>query len=586
MKQHITTLLQKAIIKLQEDGTLPSNMQPNIQLTHAKDPQHGDFATNLALMLAKATHLPPKQLAAKIMAYLPQSEYVTRVDMAGPGFINFFLTENSFHSVIPDILQIGENYGKATIGTGQRVHVEYVSANPTGPLHVGHGRSAAYGACVANLLEAIGYNVHQEYYVNDAGRQIRILTLSVWLRYVEAHNETLVFPSNAYQEQYIIDIAHQLRNTYGDRFYYSQKKIAALLPQDRDLIADKEIFMDTYIEVAKKLLGDENFDIIFQAALDNILTDIKEDLREFHVTYHQWFRESDLIKEGLITAGIQRLAEKGYVYEKEGAQWFRATALGDEKDRVLIRKNGQSTYFASDVAYHLHKYQQGYDQMIDIFGADHHGYIARIQCYLKGLGEDPTLLTILLVQFAILYRGKERISMSTRGGQFVTLRELREEVGNDAARFFYIMRKPEQHLDFDLALAKSKSNENPVYYIQYAHARICSVWRQLDATQLSWNKDEGLAHLSQLSSPYEKDLLSHLTRYPEVVKNAALQYAPHLIAHYLQELANHFHTYYNAEKFLVKEETLRNARLCLIAATQQVVANGLTLLDVSTPQEM
>lgn len=586
MKAHIESLLKKAISQLQSDGILPTDIKPAIQITHTKDPNHGDFATNLALILAKPAKSNPRQLAEEITARLPASEYVIQVEIAGPGFINFFLSESSFQQIIPKILESGEDFGKNNIGKGQHIHLEYVSANPTGPLHVGHGRSAAYGACVANLLKAIGYQVHQEYYVNDAGRQMRILTLSVWLRYLEALNEKVTFPPNAYQGQYIIDIAEQLITKYKSNFHHTAEEITSLLPRDIDLDTDKEIYIDAYVKIAQQCLGDKAFTAIFQTALNNILADIKQDLSEFHVMFDEWFHESTLVKKDLITAGVKRLAEKDHVYEKDGATWFRATALGDEKDRVLIRKNGQPTYFASDVAYHLYKYQQGYDQMIDIFGADHHGYIARIQCYLRGLGEDPTKLTILLVQFAILYRGKEKVSMSTRGGKFVTLRELRAEVGNDAARFFYIMRKPDQHLDFDLELAKSQSSENPVYYIQYAHARICSVWRQLETNNQLWEKSQGLANLNTLTSTYEKDLLNDLARYPEVIKNAATYYEPHLMAHYLQELANHFHTYYNAERFLVKEDILRNARLCLIAATQQVLANGLALLGVTAPKEM
>ncbi|CAN7949813.1 unnamed protein product [Ixodes hexagonus] len=381
-----------------------------------------------------------------------------------------------------------------------------------------------------------------------------ILALSVWIRYLQSCEEPVDLPKNAYQGQYIIDIAQDLKEKYGNQFY--------------------------------QILGTADFNLIFHAALDSILGDIKNDLEEFGVFYEAWFSETQLINGELIQAGIDQLAKGGYVYEKNGARWFRATAFGDEKDRVLMRKNGAPTYFASDVAYHLYKYNQGYDLLVDIFGADHHGYIPRIRAFLKGLGKSPEKLHIFLVQFAILYRGKEKISMSTRGGTFVTLRELRNEVGNDAARFFYIMRKPNQHLDFDLELAKSKSNENPVYYIQYAHARICSVFRQLKSDKKSWDESSGMKNLSLLSTNYEKELLSTLTRYPELVRNAAIQHAPHLLAHYLQTLANHFHTYYNAERFLLGDDKLRNARLNLIAAAQQVLVNGLTLLGVSAPKEM
>ena len=586
MKDHVELLLKQALAKLTADGTLAADLKAAIQVTPTRDRKHGNFATNVALMLAKPTGLKPRVLAENIIAQLPESEFVTNVEIAGPGFINFFIAEQMLTQVVSDILAAGADYGKPAIGNKQRVHIEFVSGNPTGPLHVGHGRGAAYGACVANLLAAAGYHVHREYYVNDAGRQMRILALSVWLRYLQAQNEAVTLPPNAYQGQYIIDIANELMKRYGERFYHSQHALEDLIPKDIDPTTAKEDYIDACVNAAQQLLGPQNYDTIFHAALDNILGDIKEDLAEFGVTFNKWFPESSLATQGLIQAGVKLLAAHGYVYEKDGAQWFRASALGDEKDRVLIRKNGHTTYFASDVAYHLYKFQQGYAHIIDVFGADHHGYIARVRTFLRALGEDPEKLRILLVQFAILYRGTEKISMSTRAGTFVTLRELRREVGNDAARFFYVMRKPEQHLDFDLELAKSKSAENPVYYIQYAHARIGSVWRQLKTTHNQWDKNQGLNNLTLLTNKYEKDLLTALGRYADIIKKAALQYEPHLVAHYLQELANYFHTYYNAEKFLVPEDKLRNARLCLIAATKQIIFNGLALLGVSAPEVM
>lgn len=585
MKQHIESLLNQAMETLKADGTITTNIAPVIKVTSNNDPQHGDFSSNLALIFSKSVGINPRALAEKIVNALPNSKQITQVEIAGPGFINFFLAEGSYHSVIPSILKAGQFYGESELGKGKRAHIEYVSANPTGPLHVGHGRGAAYGACVANLLKAVGYDVHREYYVNDSGRQMGILALSVWIRYLQNCEEAVDLPKNAYQGQYIIDIAQDLKEKYGNQFYRTQRSINEKFPPEIDH-QDTETYLDALVQTQKEVLGTADFNLIFHAALDSILGDIKNDLAESGVFYEAWFSESQLINEKLIQAGVDQLAKGGYVYEKNGAQWFRATAFGDEKDRVLMRKNGVPTYFASDVAYHLYKYNQGYDLLVDIFGADHHGYIPRIRAFLKGLGKPPEKLHILLVQFAILYRGKEKVSMSTREGAFVTLRELRNEVGNDAARFFYIMRKPDQHLDFDLELAKSKSNENPVYYIQYAHARICSVFRQLKSAQKSWDESSGMENLSLLSTKHEKELLSTLTRYPELVRNAAIQHAPHLLAHYLQTLANHFHTYYNAERFLLGDDKLRNARLNLIAAVQQVLVNGLTLLGVSTPKEM
>ncbi|WP_267257271.1 arginine--tRNA ligase [Coxiella endosymbiont of Ornithodoros maritimus] len=586
MKQQIETLLNQAIEKLKTKGVLKPEVTPVIKITHTKDPKHGDFATNLALTLSKAAGMSPYALAKKIVEALPPSAQITEVEIAGPGFINFFVTEGSYQTVVSSIFKAGKDYGRSELGKGQRVYMEYVSANPTGPLHVGHGRGAAYGACVANLLKAAGFEVHQEYYVNDAGRQMGILALSVWVRYLQGYEASIELPKNAYQGEYIIDIAEALKDKYSKQFYHSVESIQAKIPEEIDSNADPEAYLDAWVTAQKDLLGPEDFDCVFQAALDSILNDIKNDLEEFGVTYDDWFSESCLVREGLIQEALNLLAKHGYVYEKNGAQWFHATALGDEKDRVLIRKNGLPTYFASDVAYHLHKFNQGYDQIIDIFGADHHGYIPRIRGFLKGLGKAPEKLHILLVQFAILYRGNKKVSMSTRGGTFVTLRELRHEVGSDAARFFYIMRKSDQHLDFDLELAKSQSNENPVYYIQYAHARICSVFRQLKTIQKNWDRSQGMENLSLLSKNYEKELLATLGRYPEVIKRGATHYAPHLLACYLQTLANQFHTYYNAERFLIKDDNLRNARLNLISAVQQIIHNGLTLLGVSAPEEM
>ncbi len=586
MRQHIEKSIQHAINTLKSTGILPEEIAPKIQIERTRNPKHGDFACNIALTLAKAAKTPPQQLAQNIIEHLPTSDKISRVQIAGPGFINFTITHDSLQQTITKVLTHAENYGRNNQGKGQRVHIEYVCANPTGPLHVGHGRSAAYGACVANLLAITGYDVHREYYVNDVGRQMRILTVSIWLRYLQAFNHEITLPENAYQGQYIIDIANDLKQQCGDRFNIDAKTLATLYPQNIDPKKDKEPYIDALTANTITLIGEDHFIIIRQTGLASILSDIQDDLSEFGVVYDEWFKESRLIEQDLINKGIGWLKQQGHIYEKEGATWFRATQFGDEKDRVLIRENGQTTYFASDVAYHLYKYNQGYDHIIDVFGSDHHGYIARIRAFLKGLSKNPEKLKILLVQFAILYRGKEKLAMSTRRGSFVTLRELRNEVGNDAARYFYIMRRPEQHLDFDLELAKKQSNENPVYYIQYANARICSVFRELEKSQLNWDPKEGLEHLELLITSHEKNLISSLARYPEIVSQAAEHYEPHVLAFFLQEFANHFHTYYNASKFLVAEGPLRNARLCLVKAAQHVLANGLKLLGISAPQTM
>lgn len=583
MKNTIKDLLTQAVTTLQQQGELPAQL-PSIQIERAKNPEHGDFACNIALLLAKLCKKNPRTLAEQITALIAPNELIKHVTVASPGFINFTLVEHAFLQIVMDILGQGSRYGRLTLGEGQRLHIEIVSANPTGPLHVGHGRLAAYGASLSNVLEIAGYQVHREYYVNDAGRQMRILAASVWIRYLETLGEVVAFPSRGYKGDYIIGIAKDVKVHHGDRFFRPAADVFANLPPDNEEQA--ESYIDALIERAEQLLGKEDFAILFNKGLKDILDDIREDLEEFGVTCQNWFYESQLEHNGDIQRGLEKLSQGNYLYPAEGATWFRSTAFGDEKDRVVVRENGQPTYFASDIGYHFNKLQRGFDQLIDVYGADHHGYIPRLAALIEALGDDVNKLHVLLVQFAILYRGKLKVSMSTRGGEFVTLRELRQEVGNDAARFFYIMRRREQHLDFDLELAKSQSSDNPVYYIQYAHARICSVFRQLEQKQWQWDKLAGEQSLNLLELSQEKDLLRILSRYPEVIEMAALNYEPCTVAHYLQELAQAFHAYYNACPFLVENEVLRNARLCLIAATRQVLLNGLTMLGLSAPEMM
>jgi len=496
------------------------------------------------------------------------------------------VSNDSRQSVINNVLEQGDAFGRSAKGAGKTVQVEFVSANPTGPLHVGHGRGAAYGATLANLLDAIGYTVHCEYYVNDAGRQMDILATSVWLRYLEKNNVAIVFPANAYKGDYIQNIVTEIFNEHGDAYISSAEDVMSGLPLDEPDGGDKEQHIDALIEKAKKLLGDNRYRYVFELALNSILDDIRDDLSEFGVNYDEWFSERSLMDKGLVNQAIERLRERDRVYEEKGALWFRSTDFGDDKDRVVQRDNGQTTYFASDIAYHMDKFDRGYDLVIDVWGADHHGYVPRVKAALTALDHNADALDVLLVQFANLYRGGEKVQMSTRSGSFVTLRELRDEVGSDAARFFYVMRKCEQHLDFDLELAKSKSSENPVYYIQYAHARICSIFRQLEEKKLAYDQTMGLKNLAVLEEEHESDILQQLAKYPEVLDAAASQHEPHLIAHYLRELANTLHTYYNAHQFIVEDEKVRNARLVLIVATRQVIKNGLALLGVSSPAEM
>ena len=583
MKKQIEGLLADTLATLREQ--LPLTDIAAARVERSRDPRHGDFATNAALLLAKPAGMNPRELAERIVALLPPSELVEGVSIAGPGFINFRLSQRAFEQETASILADGEAYGRSDSGAGRRVLVEFVSANPTGPLHVGHGRHAAYGASVANLLEATGHKVHREYYVNDAGRQMDILAASVWLRYLEALGEEFAFPANGYRGGYIQPIADKLVALEHARLRRPAAEVFAGLPPDAPE-GDKDEYIDAVVTRMRELLGDADYRAVHKLGLDEILADIREDLAEFGVTYDEWFSERSLTDLGLVAECIDRLKADGHAYEQEGALWFRASALGDEKDRVVVRDNGQTTYIASDIAYHLGKRKRGHDHLLDILGADHHGYVARVRAGLEAMGEPGDSLEVRLVQFAILYRGGEKVQMSTRSGEFVTLRELRDEVGNDAARLFYVLRSNDQHLDFDLELAKSRSNENPVYYIQYAHARVRSVFRQLVEKGLEWSADDGIAHLRLLKTDQERVLMASLGRFPEVIELAAANRAPQNIVHYLRELAQDFHTWYNAETFLVDEAPLRAARLALAEATRVVIANGLALVGVSAPESM
>jgi arginyl-tRNA synthetase len=573
LRTHLAELLLAAQTRVAPDteGVL-------IIIERPKQAQHGDYACNLALQLAKRLQRNPRDIAAELIGALSASPYLAKAEIAGAGFINLFLRAEARQAVVPLILSQGAAYGMRQSALPQKVQVEFVSANPTGPLHVGHGRGAAYGASLANLLTAAGQQVTREYYINDAGRQMDILALSTWLRYLGLFGAQVTFPANGYQGAYVIDMAQSLKTEHGELYRHEAAALLRDAPPDS---ADLEAHLDALIAEAKRLLG-VRYAEIHHHVLTAQLADLREDLGEFGVEFDVWFSEQSLFDSGRVEAVVARLAAAGYLYQDAGATWFRSSAFGDEKDRVVQRDNGQYTYFASDIAYHLDKFERSFDRIIDIWGADHHGYQPRVRGALQALGLAVEKLDIALVQFAVLYRGKEKVSMSTRAGEFVTLRELRQEVGNDAARFFYVLRKSDQHLDFDLALAKSQSNDNPVYYIQYAHARICSALAQ-------WGGD--VAHLnaaevSRLNEAAEVALLSRLIDYPEVVSNAARDLAPHAVAFYLKDLAADFHSYYNATRLLVDDAALKQARLALATAVRAVLRNGLGLLGVSAPEKM
>ncbi|MBA3755397.1 MAG: arginine--tRNA ligase [Nitrosomonas sp.] len=553
-----------------------------IELARTKQASHGDYSCNLAMQLAKSLHKNPREVAQLLIDNMPASPYVEKIEVAGAGFINLFLKNSAKQHYLHYVLQNKDTFGNSDFGQGKRIQVEFVSANPTGPLHVGHGRGAAIGASLANILAAAGFSVSREFYVNDAGRQMDILTLSTWLRYLEFNHVHIPFPANAYQGEYVKTMAQLIFQAHAERYVHQPDLLLDGLPADtHETAVNTDEQLDQLIANAKKILG-QDYAYIHNFVLTEQLGDCRNDLMEFGVEFDTWFSEQSLFDNGLDAHTIQLLEKKHSLYQQDGATWFRSTDFGDEKDRVVQRQNGQFTYFASDIAYHLNKFERGFDQVINIWGADHHGYIARMKGALQALELDPERLQIALVQFAVLYRDGKKAPMSTRSGEFVTLRELRQEVGKDAARFFYVMRKSDQHLDFDLDLAKSQSNDNPVYYVQYAHARVCSVLAQWDGDM----DDLMEANTDALSSPAELALLQKLIDFPDTVEIAAKEFSPHLIAFYLKELASEFHSYYNSTRFLVPEIPLLHARLALIASIRQILNNGLRLLGVNAPDKM
>ena len=544
-----------------------------LSIERPANPEHGDYASNIALQLSKRLRRNPRQIAEEIAKAsapaLAATGLFEPLTVAGAGFLNIRVKPEAKLEVIRQVLEQGKDYGRAKTEKEESIQIEFVSANPTGPLHVGHGRGAAYGDSLAKLLEFAGARVTREFYVNDAGRQMDILALSVWLRYLQMRNMDVPFPEEGYRGDYVRDIAARL----ADENLARKADFSGALPD-----ADAEI--DRLIDLAKRTLGD-GWKRVHRFALEAMLADQREDLAAFRVSFDQWSSEQALHDNGLIDKALRLLQARGHLFEQGGALWFRSSAFGDEKDRVVRRENGQYTYFASDIAYHLDKFERGFDRVIDVWGADHHGYVPRVKGALEAFGLDPGRLEIALVQFAVLYRNGEKVAMGKRSGEFVTLRELREEVGNDAARFFYVLRKSDQHLDFDLDLAKSESSDNPVYYVQYAHARVCSVFAQIEG----WDFPKNLS-LEPLKSDRELLLAQRLAEFPELILTAARERAPHSLAFYLRELAAEFHSYYNAERILVDDETLRSARLALSAAVRQTLANGLSLLGVSAPEKM
>ena len=578
MKRKIQKLLKQSVDALVDSGTVSEASVPAaIPVDSARRAGQGDYATGVALSMARPNGLKPAELASMIQDHLPAADFLDKTEVAGPGFINFFISDIALADVVAEILEKGNDYGAGDLDNPDRILLEFVSANPTGPLHVGHGRGVAFGDALARLLRVAGHHVDTEYYVNDLGRQMDILCASVWIRYLQLHGKDVTLPVGAYQGEYIMDCAKAFREQVD-------AEVANLESDPPDVENDdKDLVLTELISWCRQSLGNDDFNTLRRFVLTEMVEMIRGDLKILGVVHDEWFFESRLLEKGDVEHAVSQLLEQGFLYQSEGATWFRSSEFGDEKDRVLVRSNGELTYFASDIAYHLDKLNRDYNYVINIWGADHHGYIARMMAALQAAGEDSNRLKILLVQFATLYRASVKIPMSTRAGEFVTLRELVEETGKDAARFFYVLRKSEQHLDFDLDLAKEESSENPVYYVQYAHARICSVFRQMSERGIART---GKGSLSLLASETELALIKSLVKFPEVVQNAASSFEPHQVAYYLRDVATEFHSFYNKERILDCEPSLRSARLDLIDAVRQVLANGLDTLGVSTPESM
>ncbi|HJV64436.1 MAG TPA: arginine--tRNA ligase [Geomonas sp.] len=553
MKEQLRACILKGIEGCFADGTLTSGAVPAISVEKPAHAEHGDFATNVAMQMAKAERKSPKAIADIIVKKLAgSSDLIESLEVAGPGFINFFIKDSAWRRVLNAIDTAGDEYGKSTAGAGKKVQVEFVSANPTGPLHIGHGRGAATGDAVASLLTAAGFNVQREYYINDAGNQMNTLGLSGLLRYKELLGEQIDFPENCYQGDYIKDIARDAIAKHGDRFLKA--------PQEEG------------VAFFAKMGG------------DLILRGIDDDLKDFGISFDNWFSEQSLFDEGKVPSAIKEMQEKGHIYEQEGALWFRTTAFGDDKDRVVVRSNGVTTYFASDIAYHRDKYARGFDWVIDVWGADHHGYVPRLKAVVQGLGRKADDLGIILVQLVALLRDGAPVAMSTRSGEFVTLKEVVDEVGRDAARFFFLMRRSDSQLDFDLELAKRQSADNPVYYVQYAHARIKSIFDT--ARERGVQPDFENVKLELLESADDMSLIKKLSLYPETLESAALNFEPHRITYFLQDLAGEFHSFYNKSRVITEEPELTNARLFLLHCTAVVLKNALTVLGISAPERM
>ena len=576
--------IKKTLSQILED--LYSQIEPEIKnlkisIQDNKEKKHGDMATNVAMVLAKPLKKNPKEIAEEIKQNFVLDEKIIKIEVAGPGFLNFFLSQDSHGEILEQIQKENKDFGKS--GSKQsKVLIEYVSSNPTGPLHVGHGRGAVFGSVLSSLLEEAGFEVDQEYYVNDFGRQMNILATSVWIRYCQLFSSEIKMMQQGYLGDYLLPVAKKLKDEKSDSlFKIDESLIEKLNSEDQD-----DEFTDQLVESLRVILKEE-FQYIREFALSEILHLIKADLEQCGVHHNAWFSESSLYgndggTDSKVDGSIEELKSRGFIYEEGGAIWFKSSSLGDDKDRVLKRGNGEYTYFASDVAYHLDKYDRGYDRVINVWGSDHHGYLPRVRAAMDACDRDINKLEVIFIQFANLVKAGKKVSMSTRSGDFITLNELMNEVTTEAARFFYINRKADQHLEFDLDLAKEQSKDNPLYYIQYAHARICSVLRKAE----NEFEDFDSVELTLLGSEKEIEILKLLRQYPQLIERAAKAGEPHLLCYFLRDLSGVFHSYYNSEKFLIEDKELMTSRLFLLKGVKQVIANGLRVLGIKAPEEM
>ena len=576
--------IKKILSEILED--LYSQVEPEVKnlkisIQDNKEKEHGDLATNIAMVLAKPLKKNPKEIAEEIKQNFVLDEKIIKIEVAGPGFLNFFLSKDSHGEILEQIQKENKDFGKS--GSKQsKVLIEYVSSNPTGPLHVGHGRGAVFGSVLSSLLEEAGFEVDQEYYVNDFGRQMNILATSAWIRYCQLFSSEIKMMQQGYQGDYLLPVAKKLKDEKSDSlFKIDESLIEKLNSEDQD-----DEFTDQLVESLRVILKEE-FQYIREFALSEILHLIKADLEQCGVHHNAWFSESSLYgndgsTDSKVDVSIEELKSRGFIYEEGGAIWFKSSSLGDDKDRVLRRGNGEYTYFASDVAYHLDKYDRGYDRVINVWGSDHHGYLPRVRAAMDACDRDINKLEVIFIQFANLVKAGKKVSMSTRSGDFITLNELMNEVTTEAARFFYINRKADQHLEFDLDLAKEQSKDNPLYYIQYAHARICSVLRKAE----NEFEDFDSVELALLGSEKEIEILKLLRQYPQLIERAAKAGEPHLLCYFLRDLSGVFHSYYNSEKFLIEDKELMTSRLFLLKGVKQVIANGLRVLGIKAPEEM